>query len=107
MLAAYRNGESTDSEIEKDALFETVAQEVFVLYERLWKPGTLRVNRTYLHRQILPFFVGHMISAITQQDVAAWFPVSPCKARGGKSLCTHPFRHHAEGRILGLQAREQ
>ena len=73
MLAAYRNGESTDSGVETDALFETVAQEVFVLYERLWKPGTLRVNRTYLHRQILPFFAGRMISAITRQDVAAWF----------------------------------
>ena len=73
MLAAYRNGESTEPGIEKDTLFETVAQEAFVHYERLWKPGTLRVNRIYLRRQILPFFAGRMISAITQQDVAAWF----------------------------------
>ena len=73
MLAAYRNGENTDPGIEKDALFETAAQEVFVHYKRLWKPGTLKVNRIYLHRQILPFFAGRMISAITQQDVAAWF----------------------------------
>ncbi len=73
MLAAYRNGESTDSGIEKDALFETAAQEALAHYERLWKPGTLRVNRNYLHRQILPFFAGRMISAITRQDVAAWF----------------------------------
>ena len=73
MLASYRNEESTDSGIEKDALFETVAKEVFVLYERLWKPGTLKANRYYLHRQILPFFAGRMISTITQQDVAAWF----------------------------------
>ena len=73
MLAAYWNGGSTDPGIEKDALFETAAQEVFVHYERLWKPDTLRVNRIYLHRQILPFFAGRMISAITRQDVAAWF----------------------------------
>ena len=73
MLAAYRNGESTDSQIEKDVLFETVAQEVLVHYERLWKPGTLKVNRIYLRHQILPFFAGRMISAITRQDVAAWF----------------------------------
>ena len=73
MLAAYRNGDSADPRIGKDALFETVAQEVLVHYERLWKPGTLTVNRTYLHRQILPFFSGRMISAITRQDVAAWF----------------------------------
>ncbi len=73
ILAAYRNGDSTDSGIEKDVLFETAAEDVFVHYERLWKPGTLRVNRHYLHRQILPFFAGRMISAITRQDVAAWF----------------------------------
>ena len=73
MLAAYRNGESTDSRIEKDALFETVAQEVFIHYERLWKPGTRQANWIYLRRQILPFFAGRMICAITQQDVAAWF----------------------------------
>ncbi len=73
ILAAYRNGDSTDSGIEKDVLFETAAEDVFVHYERLWKPGTLRVNRHYLHRQILPFFAGRMISAITRQDIAAWF----------------------------------
>ncbi len=73
ILAAYRNGDSTDSGIEKDVLFETAAEDVFVHYERLWKPGTLRVNRHYLHRQILPFFAGRMISAITRQDIAVWF----------------------------------
>ncbi len=73
MLAAYRNGDPADSGIEKDALFETVAQDVLVHYERLWKPGTLKANRIYLHRQILPFFTGRMISAITRQDVATWF----------------------------------
>ncbi len=73
MLAAYRIGDNTDPGIEKEALFETVAQDVLAHYERLWKPGTLRVNRYYLHRQILPFFAGRMISHITRQDVAAWF----------------------------------
>ena len=73
MLVAYRNGGSADPGTGKDALFETVAQEVLVHYQRLWKPGTLKVNRTYLHRQILPYFTGRMISAITRQDIAAWF----------------------------------
>ena len=72
-LAAYRNGDSADPRIEEDALFETVAQEVLVHYKRLWKPGTLKANRICLHRQILPHFAGRMISAITRQDVAAWF----------------------------------
>ncbi len=73
MLAAYRNGGPADPGVERDALFETVAQEVLVHHERLWKPDTLRVNRIYLRRQILPFFAGRMISAITRQDVATWF----------------------------------
>ncbi|MDE0240931.1 MAG: tyrosine-type recombinase/integrase [bacterium] len=73
MLAAYRNGDSANPEIDKNALFETVAEDVLVHHKRLWKPGTLAVNRCYLHRQILPFFAGRMISAITRQDVEAWF----------------------------------
>ena len=73
MLAAYRNGDSVDPGIDKDALFETVAEDVLVHCKRLWKPGTLLVSQCYLHRQILPFFTGRMISAITRQDVEAWF----------------------------------
>ena len=33
-------------------------------------------------------------------------PVSPGDARNGKPVCDGPFRHHAEGRVLGLQAGE-
>ena len=66
MLAAYRNGCSANSGIGKDALFEAIAKEVLVHYQRLWKPDTLKVNRTYLHRQMLPYFAGRMISAITR-----------------------------------------
>ncbi len=73
MLAAYRNCGSAEPGIENDALFETVAREVLVHHERLWKPGTLEVNRKHLRRQTLPFFAGRMISATTRQDVAAWF----------------------------------
>ena len=68
-----RAGDSADPGTGKDALCETVTREVLVRCERLWKPGTLKVNRTYLHRQILPCFAGRKISAITRQDVAAWF----------------------------------
>ncbi len=73
MLAAYRNGDSADPWTDKDALFETVAEEVLDHYKRRWKPGTLTANRIYLKRQILPFFADRIISDITQQDVATWF----------------------------------
>lgn len=73
MLAAHRNGDSTDPGIDKDALFETVAEEVLAHCKRLWKPGTIAVNRCYLRRQILPFFAGRTISTVTRQDVATWF----------------------------------
>ena len=73
MLAACRNGNSADPGSLKDALFGTVAEDVLVHHKRLWKPGTLAVNRCYLKRQILPFFAGRTISDITHQDVATWF----------------------------------
>ena len=31
-----------------DALFETIAEEAFRHYARVWKPGTLAVNRSSL-----------------------------------------------------------
>ena len=54
-------------------LFETVAEAVFRRHARVWKAGTLRVNRGYLNRQILPAFSGRDISEITQTDVRQWF----------------------------------
>ena len=53
--------------------FEIVAENVFQLYSRVWKPQTLLVNRSYLRRQILPSFTGRHIADITRQDVQRWF----------------------------------
>ena len=53
--------------------FEAVAEEVFRRYGRRWKPRTLEVNRIYYRRQILPWFRGRAITAITAADVQAWF----------------------------------
>ena len=53
--------------------FETVAETVFRRYARVWKPRTLYVNRNYLRRQILPWFAGMQIAAITRADVQRWF----------------------------------
>ena len=71
LLAAIRRDETPALPEEK--LFEVVAEEVFSRYGRLWKPGTLKVNRTYLRSTILPGFGGMNIADITRQDVQNWF----------------------------------
>ncbi len=70
MLAAIRTGRPASDE---GTLFEAVAEEVFCRYGRNWKPGTLAVNRHYLHKKILPWFRGRQISGITSRDVKDWF----------------------------------
>ena len=73
ILAAFHDGRPPHAEAPRDTLFEIVAEEVFALYGRRWKPRTLEVNRTYLRRQILPFFAGRPIGAITRDEVQKWF----------------------------------
>ncbi len=53
--------------------FRSVAAEVFLRYERAWKAGTVKVNRSYLKNQILPWFGGLPIGAILHEDVMHWF----------------------------------
>ena len=57
----------------KETVFETVAEEAFRHYARVWKPGTLAVNRVYLRKQILPSFGSRPITGITRTDVQRWF----------------------------------
>ncbi len=73
MLAALRDDRDIEAEVSGDALFETVAEEVFSRYGRRWKPRTLVVNGRYLRNQILPFFEGRPIAGITREDVQRWF----------------------------------
>ena len=73
MLAALRDDGHGETQTPGETLFEAVAEEVFVLYGRRWKPQTLDVNRAYLSRQILPFFAGRPIGAITRDEVQKWF----------------------------------
>ncbi len=70
MLAASRNGTSAAPD---HMLFEEVAEEVFRRYGRNWKPGTLKVNRGYYAKQILPWFRGRLIADIAIGDVREWF----------------------------------
>ena len=72
MLAAIRRGEPAPARPE-EALFEAVAETVFRQHERVWKPGTLHVNRGYLERQILPRFAGRPVAEIDRREVRNWF----------------------------------
>ena len=72
MLAAIRRGEPAPAAPE-ETLFETVAATVFARHERVWKAGTLRVNRNYLRNQILPHFAGRPIADIDAREVGNWF----------------------------------
>lgn len=53
--------------------FETVAEEVFRRYGRVWKPATLKVNRVYLRNQIMPWFAGRPVGEVTRAEVRRWF----------------------------------
>ena len=72
LLLAIRRGEGLPVEPE-ETLFETIAGIVFRRYERVWKAGTLAVNRHYLQNQLLPYFAGRQIAEIERQDVRKWF----------------------------------
>lgn len=53
--------------------FDILADEVFRRYSRRWKPRTMRVNRSYLRNQILPWFAGRPVGAISRSEVRQWF----------------------------------
>ena len=72
MLALIRRGEEAPAS-RGEALFEAVAETTFRRYERVWKPGTLEVNRGYLRKQLLPHFSGRDIADIDRQEVCNWF----------------------------------
>jgi len=72
LVASIRAGIGDESLAPPDTLFETVAEEVFHRYARNWKASTLKVNRVYYRKQILPWFEGRPIAGITAQDVRRW-----------------------------------
>ena len=72
MLTAIRRGEEA-TVLPGETLFEAVAEAAFRRHERVWKPGTLYVNRNYLGNQLLPHFSGRSIGDIDRQDVRNWF----------------------------------
>ena len=78
------------------ALFETIADAAFFHYERLWKPATCAVNRSYLNNQILPTFRGRAIAGITPADVKRWFAslgTTPAAADRSLPILSAILRH--------------
>ncbi|MYE60328.1 MAG: tyrosine-type recombinase/integrase [Alphaproteobacteria bacterium] len=73
ILVALRDGGEPDAVNSGETPFEAVAEEVFDRYGRRWKPRTREVNRIYLRRQIMPFFEGRPIAAISREEVRKWF----------------------------------
>ena len=73
LVASLRNGSGNEASAPPDIAFEVVAEEVFRRYARNWKPSTLKVNRGYYRKQILPWFEGRPIAGITAADVRRWF----------------------------------
>ena len=71
MLAAIRRGEGVSGAGE--TRLEDFAETVFLQYERLWKRGTMAVNRRYLNSQILPHFAGRPVAGIDRREVRDWF----------------------------------
>ena len=77
-------------------LFETMAEAAFRHYARVWKPGTLAVNRSYLANQILPAFRGCPIAEITRADVQCWFAslhATPAAADRSLPILSAILRH--------------
>ena len=72
LLAAIWRGEDTPRD-PGETLFEVVADTVFQRYQRVWKAGTLNVNRGYLRQQILPHFSGRPVADIDRREVHNWF----------------------------------
>ena len=72
MLAAIRQDAPLPA-LPEETIFEAVAQAAFRRHERLWKPRTMQVNRSYLRSQILPRFAGRQVAGITREDVVKWF----------------------------------
>ena len=72
ILAAIRRGEDAPRD-PGETLFEAVAETVFQRHQRVWKAGTLTVNRGYLRQQILPYFAGRPVAGIDRREVRNWF----------------------------------
>ena len=104
LLLAIRRGQGLPADPE-ETLFETIAGIVFRRYERVWKAGTLAVNRHYLQNQLLPYFAGRQIADIERQNVRNWFAslgATPAAANRSMPVLSTIMR---EAERMGLRPR--
>ena len=102
MLAAMRRQTDAPPQVQ-NARFEDIAEAVFRRHARVWKPGTLTVNRVYLRRQILPGFSGRRIADVTRRDVQRWFAslrATPVAADRSMPILSLVFK---EAELMGLR----
>ena len=105
LLIAIRSGKGLPPE-PGETLFETIAETVFRRHERVWKAGTLAVNRSYLQSQLLPYFAGRQIADIDRQDVRNWFAslsTTPASANRSMPVLSKIMR---EAERMGLRPRD-
>ena len=105
LLTSIRRGEGLPADPE-ETLFETIAETVFRRHERVWKAGTLAVNRGYLQNQLLPHFAGRQIAGIEQQDVRNWFAslsATPVSANRSMPVLSTIMK---EAERMGLRPRD-
>ena len=95
-LAAIRRGEEAPRD-PAETLFEAVAETVFERYRRVWKSGTLDVNRCYLKNQILPRFRGRQVADIDRRDVRDWFASLRATPVAADRVYAGALRHHEPG----------
>lgn len=72
-MANHTTGKLRRAKAGERLKFHSVAAEVFRRYGRAWKAGTVKVNRSYLKNQILPWFGERPIGGIAHEDVMHWF----------------------------------
>ena len=95
-LAAIRRGEGPPRD-PAETLFEAVAEAVFERYRRLWKPGTLDVNRSYLKNQILPRFQGRQVADIDRRGCPRLVRIAARHAGCRRPVHASALRHHKGG----------
>ena len=104
VIAAIHLGEDPPRE-PGETLFEAVAEAAFERHQRVWKPGTLYVNRRYLRNQLLPHFAGRQIADIDRKDVANWFAslrATPVAADRSMPVLSVIMR---EAEVMGLRPK--
>ncbi len=84
-------------------LFGPFAASAIRRQSRLWKPGTLAVNRCYMRNQIMPFFAHRPVADVTSCEVRQWFATicaTPAAANRALPVLSGVFR---EAERLGLR----